>query len=238
MTETLKDWRPVRLLAATLVLAIGLAGCATAPRTGAAGGSYNDPYNQELASRNARFTGTVAEGALIGALGGAALGALIGGDWESAAIGAGAGAVAGGAAGFFVASNNQNYATREAALNGQIQQARRQVQEYQRDVAVTRQLVGAKRQRVSALQSQLSAGRISADQYRAELRDLRDSINLVQESIAANERNMNLIQDEIGRFRREGYNTAGLESELQRYRALRNQQRQLLNELIAIQQSA
>jgi outer membrane lipoprotein SlyB len=229
--------RMAGLMAVLVAVSTGLGACANAPRTGGSGGSYNDPLNQELASRNARFATTVGEGALIGALGGAALGGLIGGDWESAAIGAGAGAAAGAAAGLFVASNNQSYATREAALNGQIQQTRVLVQEYQQDVAVTRQLVGQKRQRIAALRNQLAAGQITGDQYSAELADVNQSVSLIRENIAANEQNIALIEREINQFRRDGLNTSGLEAELQRYRALRDQQLALLNELLAVQAS-
>ncbi len=232
MMRTRTTWK-IGVLA--VALAVSLGACQTAPRTGSAGGSFNDPYSQQLADRNSRFNATVAEGAIIGTLLGAAAGAAIGGDWESAAIGAGAGLATGAVAGYFVASNNQNYATREQALNGQIQQARAQVAEYQRDVNVTRQLVSAKRQRIQSLQGQLASGEITAGQYRAQISDVQGSVRVIQENIAANEQNMGLIEQEIAQFRREGYNTSGLEAELRRYRSLRDQQVALLRELTAAQ---
>ncbi len=164
------------------------------------------------------------------------LGALIGGDAESAAIGAGVGGLAGGATGFFVAaSNNQNYATHEEALNGQIEQARALVAEYQHDIDVTRQLVNAKRQRIETSRPQLTAGQITAEQYRILIGDVEGSVRLIRQNIEANQRNMRLIEEEIAWFRQEGSDTAGLDAELQRYRSLRDQQLALLRELTAAQ---
>ncbi len=72
---------------ATLMIVIGLTGCATNPYTGE------------------RQTSDTAKGAGIGALVGAGTGALIGGG-KGAAIGAGAGALVGGGVGYYMDQEN------------------------------------------------------------------------------------------------------------------------------------
>ena len=72
------------LIAATVALSIGLAGCTTNPYTG-----------EQQASKTAK-------GAGIGALAGAVAGVIAGDSRKSALIGAGIGALAGGAVGYYM----------------------------------------------------------------------------------------------------------------------------------------
>ncbi|MCB9946526.1 MAG: hypothetical protein H6842_01715 [Rhodospirillaceae bacterium] len=222
------------LLVLALVLATGLGACQTTKR---ASGYNPTPQEQALAERNGRFNQTIGEGVLAGA----ALGALIGGlagDWEGAAIGAASGALVGGAAGYFVASENQSYASAEQALNGQIQQARAQIAGYQQDLQMTRELVATRRTRIAQVNAQLRAGQISQAQYQAERAQLQSAINVVQENIRSHEHNIQLIQQEISRFQAQGYNTSALQQELYRYRSLRDEQLGLLNQLVQASQTA
>ena len=226
----------VKPVAIALVLLMGLSAC-QGTRTGSRNyGYYPTPQEQLLAQRQSRYNQTVGEGALAGA----ALGALIGGltgDWEGAAIGAASGALVGGVAGYFVAEENASYANREAALDGQIRQARAQVSEYQQDLVLTRQLVANRRQRIAEVNAALRSGQISQAQYRAEISQVQGSISTIQQNIQAHERNIQLIQADIAQFQRQGYNTSALQSELNRYRALRDEQQSLLYQLIQASQA-
>ncbi len=221
----------VRALVCAVALAVGVSACQTTGGSSSSGQPLSS-QEQALADRNARFGQTVAEGALVGAGIGALAGFLIGGDVESAAIGAGAGALVGAGAGYFVASENQDYATREQALDGQIRQARQLVAEYEQDLAVSRQLVANKRSRVAQLRSQLQAGTIAQSQYEAEIDSVERSIDLLQANIDANETNIDSIQKEIDQFKRDGLNTRALEAERDRYRQLQREQLALLDELV------
>jgi outer membrane protein OmpA-like peptidoglycan-associated protein len=73
-----------RLLAAVLVMALGIAGCTT------------DPYTGEQKASKAAI------GAGMGALGGAAISAMTGGNRKNVLLGAGIGALAGGAVGYYM----------------------------------------------------------------------------------------------------------------------------------------
>ena len=225
----------IRAVICAMALAVGVSACQT---TGGSSGQPLTAQEQALADRNARFGQTVAEGALVGAGIGALAGFLIGGDAESAAIGAGAGALVGAGAGYYVASENQDYATREEALDGQIQQTRQLVAEYQQDVAVSRQLVANKRSRIAQLTSQLQSGSITQSQYQSEMSSVQRSIDLLQQNIDANETNIDSVQKEIDQFKRDGLNTRALEAERDRYRQLQRQQLALLDELVLAAQSA
>ena len=222
-----------RSVVVVLALIVGLSACQTTK----GGNYYASPQERALAERNARFNQTIGEGVLAGAAVGALIGGLAG-DWEGAAIGAASGALLGGVAGYFVASENADYATREDALNGQIRQARAQVAEYQQDLSVTRQLVASRRQRIAQVNAALRSGQITQAQYQAEISQVRSSISLIQENIQAHERNIQLIQREIAQLQRQGYNTSALQAELNRYRALRDEQQTLLYQLIQASQAA
>ena len=226
----------IRAVVCAAVLAMGVSACQTTGGSSSSGQPLS-AQEQALADRNSRFGQTVAEGALVGAGIGALAGFLIGGDAESAAIGAGAGALVGAGAGYFVASENQEYATREQALDGQIRQARQLVAEYEQDLAVSRQLVANKQSRVAQLRAQLQAGTVAQAQYQAELESVERSIELLQANVDANETNIDSIQKEIDQFKRDGLNTRALEAERDRYRQLQREQLALLDELVEASRS-
>ena len=220
----------VRMCIVGLALSVGLAACTT---TGGSSTANMSAEERQLAERNTRFGATVGQGAAIGAVVGGLAGLAIGGDAESALIGAAAGGALGAGAGYFVASEQQSFANREAALEAQIDQARELVAEYERDVQVSRQLVNAKRNEISRLRSQLAQGQISNEFYQAEIADIEGSIKTLQDNVDANFQNIQALESEIAQFQREGYNTGELQAELNHYRDLRRQQLAMLDELTA-----
>ena len=188
---------PMRGLALALVLTMGIAGCATG------GGSADDPSltpeQRQLRAEASRFNQTVGEGALIGALGGAALGALLGGDdpLAGAAIGAAAGAAVGAGAGYFVASQNESYATAEARLDAQIEAAERDASRYRTIVATTQSVVDGHKQNIARLNGQYRAGQITAAQYQTEVASVSGDLESIQTLIDENRTIVGAYEDEI-----------------------------------------
>lgn len=229
-----------RTLLVAMVLSTTLGACAD-DRAGGLATGYNDPLNRDLATRNHRFSVTVAEGAAVGGAAGALVGGVAGmasgagGGGEAALVGLAVGLVVGAAAGVAAAFNNEEYATHEAALSGQIQQTRALVLQYQRDVAATRRLVATQVERIEGLQERIAAGDVSAEKYRSQIAEAASSVDLIRDNLSQNEQIIQLIQEAIEEQRDDGMNTTALDAELDRYRHLRDQQLDLLNELLASQ---
>lgn len=126
-----------RLRATAFVLACGmlLVGCA-------ANSGYDpslSPAQNQLRQSNQRFTQTVGEGAVAGAVLGGIAGLALGGRnrAQSAAIGAAAGGALGAGAGYVVARNNLNRSSTEAQFNDAIQQASADSDAYQKSAAAS-----------------------------------------------------------------------------------------------------
>ncbi len=198
----------IRRLVWSLVVIFGASACQTA-----GGGSANDPNltpaQRELRAEADRFNQTVGEGAVIGAIGGALLGALVSDNRATGAlIGAAAGAAVGAGTGYFVASQNQQYATREQQIRAQIQAAQQDVARYGRVVASTQRVVDQHKTNIASLNAQYRAGRVTAQQFRAQTAGVRDDIVAIQSLISQNEQSVQAYEQEIGQMRREGSNTS------------------------------
>ena len=199
--------RPVGIIA---VVALGLGACQTI------GGSSNDanltPAQRQLRQEAERFNQTVAEGAIVGAIGGAIIGALVSDDdpLAGAAIGAAGGAALGAGAGYFVASQNESYASREAQLNAQIQAAQQDVSRYRTIVRTTQTVVDQHKARIAQLNAQAAAGRVTADQVRQETAVMREDLELIDNLIAENRTIVEAYEGEISTMRQEGRSTTQL----------------------------
>jgi hypothetical protein len=224
---------------ACLVLAAGLAmaGCQS---TGGASDANLTPAQRELRAQTARFNQTVAEGAIAGALVGGVIGALASNDnpLAGAAIGAGAGAAVGAGAGYFVASQNESYATEEARLNAEIRAAQREVRSYQQIVDATQRVVDQHKATISQLSQQYRQGEITADQYRRQTEDIQTDIEQIRLSIDANRDQTQAIQARLGDLRQQGRNPAELAEAEQQLRAQRRQLEGQLDDLLASMEGA
>lgn len=163
----------VRLAPMVLAGAV-LAGCATPPDPNAS------PAQQRIAQANQHFNGTVAEGAVIGTVLGAGLGYLVGGA-RGAVIGAGAGLAAGGLSGYLVAQNNFQHAQTQQTLNAAIEDAEKSAQEARTDAADSQQIAAEARAQAASLAQAMHSGRITAEQYHAQLAHYNQSLKDLQQ---------------------------------------------------------
>ena len=192
---------PLRGLVLALILAVGVAGCATS--NGSVDEASLTPEQRQLRTEASRFNQTIGEGAVVGALGGALLGALLGGDdpLAGAAIGAAAGAAVGAGAGYFVASQNETYATEEARLNAQIEAARRDAARYRTIVDTTRSVVDGHKRNIARLNRQYRSGQITASQYQTEVASVSGDLESIQSLIDENRTIVGAYDQEISGMR-------------------------------------
>lgn len=159
--------------------AIMLSGCAGMP---GAGDANLSPAQRQLRAETSRFNETVATGAVAGCLAGAVLGGLMG-DYRGAAIGCAGGAVAGLATGYYVASQNQQYATAEAALNARIAAAQKEAQSYQA-IAMTSQTLRAQNlAQIARLRDQVRSGKLTGPQFQEQTASINQDIDLLKKSL-------------------------------------------------------
>ena len=160
----------------TVVLGLGLSGCASTPSNG----KQPEPVSDE--------TRTKTEGAAVGALVGGLLGVAFGGDHraEAAFIGAALGAGTGYIVGNEIAKRKKEYATEEEFLDGEIASAREFNQTAEKYNLSLEQDVERLDRETLALKAQYDADRISRDQMeeeRAQIATKIDSSNKVLEDL-------------------------------------------------------
>ncbi|MFA5119849.1 YMGG-like glycine zipper-containing protein [Zavarzinia sp.] len=185
-----------------LAAALGLAGCASGGRYGGDpyGGGYYDqsltPAQSALRSQTDRFNETVGTGAVAGAL----LGALIGAAADphhagrGAAIGAVAGGLVGGASGYYIASQNEQYASREQALDARIQAAQNEAQSYRQIAQSSARVAAENRQRIAELEQQYRRGQISAKDFAARTEVMNEDLQRMDEALS----NANDVRQKMG----------------------------------------
>lgn len=148
--------------------------------------------------------GTILQGAALGAAGGAVLGCvfeeLMGRDCaRGAAFGAAGGAATGAVAGVAVANANERAAADQASLDAMIAASRQKVATNQQAVVAARRIADQHRSTLASLNRQVGAAQASQAQIDAELdeveadqealdalsNDLSESIDSINEQIAA-----------------------------------------------------
>lgn len=180
MLTRLSRFRPAAFLAAAALL---LQACAATN----AGGEPLSPAQQDLRSQTERFNDTVGTGVVVGALALGILGAVLGGRDNragGAAIGAAAGAALGGAAGYYIASRNERYATREQAANARFAAANREANDLERTAIAAEQVAKENQARLAQLQARFKAGQATAAQVRAQAQTARADLGLMNDAIA------------------------------------------------------
>ena len=237
MFKSIERFSARALLCLLLAAGVGLTGCQT---TDWKNDPNLTPAQRQLRAETHRFNQTVAEGALAGALAGALIGAIAADDnpLAGAAIGAGAGAVVGAGAGFFVASQNESYASEEARLNAEIEAARQEVASYQRIVSASQQVVNQHRATIDSLNRQYRQGQITAEQYRRQTTGIQGDIESIEAAIDNNQEQTGAMQDRLGELRRQGVNAASLAQAEAQLRAQRQQLEAQLDSLLLAMDSA
>lgn len=186
MKATTMPWMRVgrlrfRTLAATLVIALLVQGCATGGMSSpgqTADGPPPTAAEQKLAAQEADYNRTLAEGMAIGAIGGAAVGAGLGaavtrnramGALIGAGIGALVGTVAGGATGSYYAEKKKRYANEEDRLDSMIADAQAYNAKAEASLATTRVMVKEDQQKLATINREVAANRMSQAQAQKEL---------------------------------------------------------------------
>ena len=225
------------LLCLFLAAGVTVAGCQSS--RGVSDDSLT-PAQRQLRAETDRFNQTVAEGAVAGAVIGGLIGALAADDnrLAGAAIGAGAGAVVGAGAGFFVASQNESYASEEARLNAEIQAARQEVASYQRIVSASQRVVDQHKATIARLNTQYRQGQITAGQYRQQTAGIQGDIDSIEAAIGNNREQTQAIQQRLTELRRQGRNAASLAQAEAQLRAQRQQLEAQLDELVVAMDTA
>ena len=204
--------RLVRMIAGPLAAVILLAGCASTSTANLS------PTEQRLMASTDRFNETVGAGALAGALLGAVLGAALAGSenrGQGALAGAALGGMAGAGAGYYVATQNRQYATREQAMAARIEAAQRETESYREIAQLSRQVAAENEMKLASLRQRYSKGQITAEQYRREAESARLVKVRLDTALAEAEK----VRDQMGRDAQHGSRSES--------RALRAQQEQL-----------
>ncbi len=150
---------------------------ATSAAGPAVAGARMSAHQAQLREEAARYNQTVATGAVAGIGVGALAGYLICGR-DCAAIGAAVGGVAGAGAGGYVAAQNQQAASAEAALQNRIAGADQEIQRFDRTIVATRSVIADHKRDIAALKAKIKKGE-------AQNLELSSALGAVDQDVAA-----------------------------------------------------
>ena len=157
-------------------MAVSLLGCATQ------GNDPNlSPAENQLRQSNQRFTQTVGEGAVAGAVLGGLAGLAFGGRnrGTAAAVGAAAGGALGAGAGYMVARNNLSRSSTEAQYSQAIAQASDDADAYRAAANSSQQIAAQAEADTRRMRGQLASNQITQQQYQAKLANYRNDAQLM-----------------------------------------------------------
>ncbi|MCB9960315.1 MAG: glycine zipper 2TM domain-containing protein [Rhodospirillaceae bacterium] len=198
------SFKPRAAMAAILAAMMVVSACGS---TGGRASSENlTPAQRNLREEADRFNQTIGEGAIAGAIVGGILGALVSDDnrLAGAAIGAAAGAVVGGGAGYFVAVQNEDYASQEDRLEAEIAAAQQDVARYREIVRTTQQVVDQHKARIAQLNAQYRSGQVSLTTVQSEQATMRQDLELIDGLIQENRNMVANYDEEIAANRQQG----------------------------------
>lgn len=162
---------------------------------------------QRLREQGTDITGTVVEGAVIGAVLGGVIGLLAGGNKRSAAIGAGAGSLAGAAAGYYVGKRQAYYASEEARLDAMIADVRADNERIEAYLATAREVIAADKARIAEIERQYAAKQITLAEGRDRLERVAQNRDVMQETVAALRKKRDQYRDAAEQTRRDSPGT-------------------------------
>ena len=183
----------LRVTAAALSALLLVQGCASVGGP-AADAPPPTAAERRLTAQKADYNRTLAEGLVIGTVGGAALGAGIGaavtrsrgaGALIGAGIGALAGAMIGGATGNYYAEKKQKYANEEDRLDSMIADAEAYNAKAASTLATTRAMVAEDQQKLAAIDQDVAANRMSKAQAERQLAGIDRRRQLLKDTIAS-----------------------------------------------------
>jgi len=165
-----------------------------------------DPTEAQELQRLQRYARMRRDGAAAGAITGALAGILAVSD--NRAAGAAGGAVVGAALGYlagaYVANRNALAEDRRGDLNAQLTAARDAAREHEQARDRWRGLVAQRRDQINRLNADFRAGRISRDQYRAEVDRLEETMRIMDQAVRAAEDDVRMLEHDITRHQASG----------------------------------
>lgn len=178
-------WTPVTV---AMVGALALAGCA---------------------DQKANMT---AQGAGVGAVGGALIGGLIGGQ-RGALLGAAIGGVAGAGTGYALGSQQEQFASAEQELQVRTERARAVATTQRNEAEAARTAAARYESSLAPLRQQVAAGRQLNNQQRATLSQAQAERDQIKAKLEAGQKASDEIREQVNGLKAKGQNTAALEAE-------------------------
>jgi outer membrane lipoprotein SlyB len=153
-----------------------------------------------------------AQGAGVGAVGGAVLGGLLGGQ-RGALIGAAIGGIGGAGTGYYLGSQQEQFASAEEELRVRTERART-IAATQRGEANNARTAAATYERsLAPLSQQVAAGRQLNSQQQATLQKARADRDEIRSKLEAGQKASDEVRTTVANLKAKGQNTAALEAE-------------------------
>lgn len=224
-----------RIIACLTVGAMALSACQTT------GGGYVDeadmtPAQKQMRDQSSKFNETVVEGAAVGTALGGIIGALVGQSLLATVIGAAAGLAAGTTAGYFVASQQEQYANKEEQLDGLIAVATEQNGEMTKLAALTEEVIAEHKKKIGDLKQQLASGSITKkqadDQLAAAIRLAKADATFMRQNEAKTKKRSDALTGNVELYVKENpdADVSGLRTQTKRFAAAQTRQEALLRD--------
>jgi uncharacterized protein YcfJ len=153
-----------------------------------------------------------AQGAGLGAVGGAVLGGILGGE-RGALLGAAIGGVAGAGTGYYLGSQQEQFASAEDELRVRTQRARSIAATQRSEANNARNAAASYERSLAPLRQQVAAGRQLNSQQRATLQKARADRDDIRAKLDAGQQASSEIRTTVANLKAKGQNTAALEAE-------------------------
>ena len=153
-----------------------------------------------------------AQGAGVGAVGGAVIGGLIGGR-QGALLGAAIGGVAGAGTGYYLGSQQEQFASAEEELRVRTERARSIAATQRGEADKARASATTYERSLAPLSQQVAAGRSLNNQQQATLQKARADREEIKTKLEAGQKASQEITTTVSNLKAKGQNTASLEAE-------------------------
>ncbi len=153
-----------------------------------------------------------AQGAGVGAVGGAVLGGLFGGQ-RGALLGAAIGGVAGAGTGYYLGSQQEQFASAEDELRVRTERARSIASTQRSEANNARNAAASFERSLAPLRQQVAAGRQLTGTQQATLSKAQSDRQDVQSKLDAGRKASDEINTSVANLKAKGQNTASLEAE-------------------------
>ena len=173
------------------------------------------PAQIELREQARQHAGTRITGSLLGAVLGGLGGALLADQVDvdpltGAAVGAAGGALIGYAAGAYVSRRNEEAAGSQANLRARIAAANEDVARYEVAAQAAREVADQHAAEIRRLNAEYANQQISANDYEAQISDMKGDIRALKSLLVESEGNVQLMQRDIDELEQQGRDTSNL----------------------------